>query len=375
MVERRIETSATPHVTVEVCRGRLTVRGDSERELRLLVHATEDEVGLEREGESFTLVIPADGTLICPPDTSLTVNRVLGNLRAECLDGTLALGTVHGNIGLHEVGPVALEEGMGNLVAHGVTGGLSAKDVKGNVRLQDVEGALTLKMVAGNLVGDDLRGGLDAEMVRGNVRLGPALGSGVTYDVRADGNLTVHLLPDADLRLALRARGRVQSVVPGLALETIDGESTATLGAGETAVTAEVGGNVTLRSAESGHPPDADSVLEDLGTRIEWQVDEAIAELAKRLERTLALAEAEPIRQRVEEASERARRTAEQAAERARLRAERAERRWRRASGEAPRGQPKPASDEERLRVLRMVEDGRLTPEQGAELLAALEGS
>jgi hypothetical protein len=99
-----------------------------------------------------------------------------------------------------------------------------------------------------------------------------------------------------------------------------------------------------------------------------------MTELATRLESGLARIDAEPIRRRVEEATEEARRKAEQAAERARMRAERAERRWRRASGERPRPEPKPASDEERLRVLRMLEEGRLTPEQASELLAALEG-
>ena len=37
-------------------------------------------------------------------------------------------------------------------------------------------------------------------------------------------------------------------------------------------------------------------------------------------------------------------------------------------------GKREPATDEERMRVLRMVEEGKITPEQAAELLAAVEG-
>ena len=73
-------------------------------------------------------------------------------------------------------------------------------------------------------------------------------------------------------------------------------------------------------------------------------------------------------------AAERARQTAGREAERARLRAERAERRWQRASGRRPRPKRESVTDEERMRVLRMVEEGKLSPEQAADLLAALEG-
>ena len=374
MFERSIETTATPHVTVDVCRGSLTVRGDGEDELRLLVWGMEEEVSIEGDEESLTVVIPADGTLICPAGASLTVDRVLGNLRVEGVTGALTLGGVHGNVSLRGVGPVALDEGLGNVIARDVLGDLAGGEVKGNARIHGLKGKATLKRVAGNLVADDLQGGLDVERGRGNALLGPTFASGATYRLQADGNLRVRLLPDASLRLALRAAGRVRSLVPDVTLETTDGETTGTLGDGEAALEAEVGGNVVLRAMEPGQAFEMGIDLEGLGARIEWQVNEAVAELATRLESSLALADSEPIRRRVDEATEQARRKAEQAAERARMRAERAERRWQRASGARTRPKPKPASDEERLRVLRMVEEGRLTPEQASDLLAALEG-
>ncbi|HUV90333.1 MAG TPA: hypothetical protein VMY80_11820, partial [Anaerolineae bacterium] len=68
------------------------------------------------------------------------------------------------------------------------------------------------------------------------------------------------------------------------------------------------------------------------------------------------------------------RRKAEQDAEQSRMWAERAERRWQRASGSRPRPKPEPVTDEERMRILRMVEEGKVTPEQAADLLAAMEG-
>ena len=375
MFERTMETSATPHVTIESCQGSLTVRGDAEREIRLLVLDEEEEMNLERQGETLALTIPADATLICPPQTTLTVEHVMGNLHVDGVTGPVAMGTVRGNVTLAEVGPVALGEGLGNLSARGVAGDMAADDLKGNARVRDVEGGVRLAQVAGNLIAEELQGGLEADSVRGNARLGPAFAPGATYRVRASGNLTLVLPAEANVRLTLRAAGRIRSDLLGLDLQTVDGETTGTLGAGGALVEADARGNVMLRPLEPGETFGIDASLDDLGARIEWQVNDAMAELATRLESSLGRWDPEPMRRKIQDATEQARRKAEQAAERARMRAERAERRWQRASGERPRPQPQPASDEERLRVLRMVEQGQLTPEQASDLLAALEGA
>jgi hypothetical protein len=369
-----MEVSATPHVTVEACEGSLTVRGEGDREIRLMVKAKEDEVRLEREGEKVTLTIPDDGTLVCPHGTVLTVERAKGNLYVEGITGSLTLATAHGNVTLEDVGTVASDKTLGNLRARGVAGDLIGQDVKGNARVREVQGQLLLHEVAGNLVVEELEGGLQAQKVRGNVRLGPPFAPGSTYRADASGNLTLLLPPDADVKLVLRTAGRVRSTLPGLSLETVGDETRGTLRAGASLVEANARGNLTLRPLEPGEALEGEAGLEQLGAQIEWQVSEAMAALTTRLESSLGRLDPEPIQRKVQEATEQARRKAEQAAERARMRAERAERRWRRASGERPRSRPEPASDEERLRVLRMVEEGRLTPEQASKLLAALDG-
>jgi hypothetical protein len=93
-----------------------------------------------------------------------------------------------------------------------------------------------------------------------------------------------------------------------------------------------------------------------------------------RLHESMGRIDSAEVRRRVERVAEKARRAAERETERVRLRAERAERRWRRASGRRARPRRTPATDEERMRVLRLVEEGKVTPEQAADLLSALEG-
>ncbi|MGD2165590.1 MAG: hypothetical protein PVH50_08670, partial [Anaerolineae bacterium] len=333
MFKRSVETSANPDVTVVAGMGSLQVRGESESEVRLQAREEADETSLQRDGDAVVISLGSDGTLICPRGAAVTIERILGNLNVDDLTGPLTVGTVHGNAMLVEVAAVTLDEALGNLGARGVAGDLVADEVKGNARVHGVSGCLTLGQVAGNLTTDGAQDGMDVERVRGNVRLGPVLTAGSSYRVSASGNLTLILPPEPNLRLALRAAGHVSSQIPGLRLETTDDETRAMLGGGKGVVEADVQGNVVLGSPEAAEPFAADGRLAELGAQIEWQVHEAMASLAARLESKLGGLDPELTRQRIERASEEARRKAEQAAERARMRAERAERRWQRASG------------------------------------------
>lgn len=373
MFERTIESSETPHVTVRECTGSLTVRGSGGRQITLLVRDGDEAVDLEQQAGGVTFSTAADTTLICPPGTALTVERVVGNLRVDGVQGPIDAGVVHGNATLRSVGPVSLGEVLGNLSAYEVSGNLKAGEVKGNARVRGVKERLTLSEVGGNLTVVEVAGGLDAGMVRGNAQLDPPFSAETHYHLNGNGNLTVRVPADASLRLAVRAGGTVHSGVPGFDIERQDGEIKGDLGGGSATLEADVRGNLSLRPAGADESFEADTGLQDLGAQIEWQVNEALARMATRLEANLGRLDAEAVTRRVERAGEEARRKAERAAEQARLRAERAERRWQRASGRGPRSQ-QVVTDEERLRVLRMVEDGKLTPEQASELLAALEG-
>jgi hypothetical protein len=391
MFKQTIETSATPHVTVAESMGNLVVRGSEEQRLSLRVQGSDEDVALEQVGETFTLTTRTNCLLSCPTATTLTIDAVQGNLQIEGVVGPIAVNVTHGNVQLRNVGPTAIEKTFGNLRVYQVTGNLSAQITRGNARIRQVAGTLSMSGVDGNLVVEELQEGLTVEQVRGNVRLGALFSPGQVHRLTASGNLTVYVPADASLQLDFQADGGVRSSLPQLSLEEADGRVHGVLGSGEASLRAEVGGYVSLRPVqpeevlEEGAPFDFVADLEGLGAQIEARITEAMAAMEVRLEESLGRIDSEQVRiqmeqakeqafRRTEQAAEKARRVAEREAERARLRAERAERRWRRASGQKARPRREPTTDEERMRVLRMVEEGKITPEQAAELLAALEG-
>ena len=392
MFKQTFETSATPHITVTECMDNLVVRGSEEQQVTIHLRGSTHDLDLDQVGETFTLAARADCLVTCPAATTLTVGSVHGNLKVEGVEGPVTADTTYGNVKLRSVGPAAVEQTYGNLTAHQVRGNLQTKTTVGNAKIYQVEGSVSTSRVDGNLVIEGLQGGLEAERVQGNVRLGSLFLPEQPYRLTADGNLTVYLPVEASLRLVIRASGGVRSGVPDLVLEEGDGEMRGVLGGGEANLEAQVGGHVSLRplgteegTTVEGMPLDFIADLEGLGTQIEVRIGEAMAEMEGRLAESLGHIDSEEIRLHAEQATERAlraagraaeraRRTADREAERARMRAERAERRWRRASGRRSTPKREPVTDEERMQILRMVEEGKVTPEQAAELLAALEG-
>ena len=392
MFKKTVETSATPHITITECKGNLVVRGSEDRRITLRLKGGPDDWTLEQQGEAFTLQARTGCHLTCPPDTTLAVDTVRGNLKVEGLAGPVTIRTVHGNASLRSVGPVALDQTFGNLRVHKVAGDLEAQTTRGNAHAQQVEGSISMGRVDGNLGVEDLQGGLAIDQVGGDVRLGALFAADRAYRLAANGNLVIQVPSNASLRLNLRAGGGVRSQVPRLVLEKTDEEVRGVLGSGEASLEADVAGDISVRPWETdqeaqveGMPWELVAEVEGLGRQIETHIASAMAEMETRLEESLGRIDSEQIHLQVERAreqalrtagraAERARQTAEREAERARLRAEQAERRWQRASGQRPRPKREPVTDDERMRVLRMVEEGRLSPEQAADLLAALEG-
>lgn len=391
MFRETVEVSATPHITFTGCLGDLVVRAVEGKQIDLRLQGTEDDLTMERAGESITLSARTGCILTCPPHTTLTLQSVHGDLKVRGVERPIVAGQIYGDVILRDVGPTALETVYGDLVARQVMGDLKVEVLQGDARIRQVDGRLRMDRVGGDLRAEELMGGLEAPGVGADVRLGPPFSPGATYRLQAGSDLRIYLPDDASLRMVLRAGGRIRSRIPDIPLEERAATAEITLGAGEATLEAEVGGHVYLSPWDRGTAPPEDlefdfaADLEGLGSLIELRIAEAMAEMQTRLEDSLGRVDGEAIQRRVEratekmqwkteKAAEKARLKMEREAERARLQAERAERRWRRFSGEREAEPERPVSDEERLRVLRMVEQGQISPDEAADLLAALEG-
>ncbi len=360
------------------------------------------------------------------------VAEVYGNLKADAAASLRVVGTVYGNAVLRAVPNADLQNVRGNLVAKTsdrlrasrvsgdlqakeISGGLDADQVGGNIVLKGVGGAVTLDQVAGNLVAKDLTGGAKVPKIGGNLVWNGELGTGCTYHFNARGNAMLRLSDEASAHVTLRAKGSILSSAT-LADEKRDGNTlTGTLGDGGAEIVVEAGGNIRLggdgpairielgedifRQAEEGlRAVD----LEAIGRQVSEEMEAAMSRLQVKLEsvdweriglQTQQAVERamEKMRWNMDRMVERAARhqeRLERKAERAAHRLERLELRQQRREGRQEAGElevevwpneeaaepmePGPDLDEERLSILRMVEQGTITPEDAEMLLDAL---
>jgi len=362
------------------------------------------------------------------------IAEVYGNLKAKAVTSLRLVGTVYGEAGLKAVQAADLQNVRGNLQAREVerlrvsrVGGnlqareightLDADQVGGNALLKGAGGVVTLNQVAGNLVAKDLIGGAKVARVGGNLVLNGDLGTGCTYHFQADGNAVLRLTEEASAHLTLSARGQMLSAMTLADEEREEGRLSGTLGDGGAEIVVEAKGNVLLGGVgpaigvglgeeiarqveESLHAVD----LEAIGQQVSKEMEQAMSRLQVKLEgmdwdrigyrtheaveRAMERMQRDVDRLAKKEArhQERLRRMAEKEARLQEKLGRKAQRRahhrprpevtveiedWG-GESEAEPIKPEPSLDEERLSILKMVEQGQITPEDAEMLLVAL---
>lgn len=417
MSKQRISTSLAPEVEVERIGGSLQVKGWDEAEV--VVQADPDILHLEEQDDAVRLSCDGDCEIRLPSGASLHVGEVAGEARLRFLEDSLAVDTVHGSLFLRNVAETRVETVHGEVMARGIAGDLAIGAVHGNLILRDLQGALAIEAVMGNLDLRDVEGDIRAAC-EGNARLRLSSISGGRYEIQAAGNIHCRIPEDASLRLEIRSAGEMISLkLPGGSQVYRQENFSQVLGSGEAILEIAAGGSVYLSVREAGgeedEPPAGfegfsrlpDDLGEKIGRQVEAQIEaqmemmnrqlnEQMAHLNAAIDRAgLSAEESERIIQRARERSERAAAQAQEKVRRAqeqierkiestRRREEQRNQSWGARFGRGafhvnfpptPPVPPKEAvSNEERLVILRMLEQKKISLEDAEQLLAALEG-
>lgn len=387
---QRFEVSNTPHLTV-TCHGDLDISGGREGEVAIKAYGHEEDLEVLREGERLTVTARARCKIGCPQGTTLTLQEVHGDLRVRRLDGPVAAEKVQGGAVLKDVGPTAITLTQGDVRAHSVRGDLRLDTVQGDLAVRGVEGLLSSDTVGGDLRASYLEGGLQAT-VGGDGSLTTDFIPGCEYRLTTGGDATVKFPPQASARVQVSAGGDIRHKVDWVEVREDSGTLSGRVGEGEANVVINAGGDVSFRGkSDSGAfvfnfavDDDLDIELASMAEDIERSIQAHMARMNAQLEAQLGRIDHEAIRLKAERAAEKVRRKALRAAERARLKAEREQRRWERMSARRPARPTRspiahhrtadPITDQERLMVLQMVQEGKITADEAARLLEAMEG-
>ncbi|MGC8873023.1 MAG: SHOCT-like domain-containing protein [Chloroflexia bacterium] len=351
------------------------------------------------------------------------LGSVDGDVSIASAKQVLSTAYVRGDVVLREVGRTELQEVGedltvrdaaslqaihvgGDLTATGVSGTVSLRQVHGDAVLQNIAGPVEIGLVAGDLVARDLRGDLLVVRVDGDASLHIPFQEGRQYRVSAEGDITVRYPEGTSARFFLQAHSWELPRAGSFRVETQEeGRVVVQVGEGGPDVHLASDSEVALASLASNWEQTFEDFTrqmerwaEELRRKLEqadWQkvgreVEEATARIAQVVESRLREIDLERIGEGVHEAAERAKsvdwekigrkveRAARQSAEWVQASLRRLQERLQQQSSQAaetPASQPHegPVRDDERMAVLRMLEEGRLTAEEAAALLDALE--
>lgn len=362
------------------------------------------------EGETVRFANATAERILVPDGLSVTAREALGDLRVQGLSGAISLEAVRGDLRLEALaGPVLLARADADIRAEGVaelrilgrchgdlrfiaggrlsveavdgdlrvsnaigaqvgrlhgdlwieklSGDLTIEQADGDARLNEIQGPALVGTLSGNLRGQRLTGGLVASQVQGDGMLSGPFDPGSEYSLSADGDVYLVLPADADVRLAVRASGRIRSAVTLTPATDGAASFSATLGQGASRITVACHGDLRIHQEGGGkagrwerrtrRSDDAFAELSNLGDRIRQQVTASLASAGINME------------------------TGETSWG------------WERKRGgrgpmpPMPPERPKPPAPprvptEEQLTILKLVEEGRITPEEADKLLKAL---
>lgn len=364
-MSRMISAGTSPRVVVDRVGGDISVVGWEGSEI--LIKADDDEINVEQNGDEVRLQCEDDLSLRLPKAATLSFNLIEGDASIRGASGDIAIRTINGDLSMREVGSVSIEAANSDFSLRGARGNLYVKNASGDISLRDVDGNVNIESVADDLA---LRG------VRGNVKVNVGEDVVVYLEPRDDGEYLVTAGDDILLVLPSQANATVTMQGdeinvewPGIENDPEATDRVVTLGNGSAKIVLSAGGDVRLTN-QANAAESADEFGNFAGLNFDW------SGFGDRISR------------QVEQATARAAKRAEEAARRAERHVERHARRW---TGRVnfgpgwdfgpkgvptPPGAPKadPVSDEERLAILKMLQEKKITAEQAEQLLKALEG-
>ena len=360
---RSIHVGSSPQIIINSVSGDLSIIGWDGEDMLI---KSDEEARVEQRNGAIHLSSDDDLFLRIPMGALLLLKTVDGDVAIRGVMGDIELKAVGGDLSIREAGSIAIETVEGDFNLRGAKKSLYVKNAHGDVSIREVEGSITLDSVADDLA---LRG------ARGNIKVNVGEDVVVYLEPKPDGEYSITAGDDILLVLRNNANAtltmssdRINVDWPGIKDED-ETERVVTLGNGSAKISLKAGSKIRVsNNAEAGES--AEEFGNFAGLNFDWS---GFGErISKRVEQATARAT-----RRVEEAARRAERHAERQAGRFARHAKHGPWNWDFGPKGVPNPPPhpsEPVSEDERMAILKMLAEKKITAEQAEQLLAALEG-
>ena len=361
-MSNRLAVGPSPQIIIELVEGDLRLVGWENEEV-LAKTELEEDLTIKQKQDRLKLSSRNDLFLNVPKASKVQVLKVNGDMSVRGVAGDMDVEAVNGDLAMRDVGSVKLGTVQADLSLRRAKGHIHVRSVGGDASLRDLEGDLSLDSVSDDLALRGVGGNLKVD-VNGDIVLQLVPHPEKEYKITAGDDIMLLLPPEANATLKIHAE-KIKLEWPGI--EPQDGTSrVVSLGEGAAKVKLDAGGDVVVTNRVDA-VESADEYGNFAGMMFDW--GGFGRDLGERISR------------RAQEAAERAARKVEAAGRRAGRDMRRGSRgsmevgRWK---WDIPSGSASipysPVSDEERMTILRMLAEKKITAEEAESLLAALDG-
>ncbi len=325
---------------------------------------------------SGTLVVEADDSILisAPKNVVLVLQEIRGNCTVFGKFDQLTIEKVGGNLEISEGQDIKVEVVGGNCVLGTIDGSMVVEKVGGNLLAQSLLGTVLFEKVGGNLY---LNGRLSnfSCTVGGNAKVICDSLIGTENEIRAGGNIKMSLQPEMNFVLKARAGAQLNIKLGQNEDKGLSRSIEKTYGTGGPTLLLKAGGNLKLSDHEQIAKKDYQPKPFD---------DEAWADLEERVENSLgsnAMFDLSYFSNLEKEINEEVTEKTKYAQERIQAAMEKMNIKFQAFnpevvfSGKVNRKQDKPTgvSDEERMMILKMLQDKKITAEEADHLLQILD--
>jgi hypothetical protein len=366
-------------VVLQVIGGDLRLRGRPGD--RLTVDG--DNPSVEQIGENQPYVVRCGGDvrIIVPEDVSVSVQNVGGDAKLTDMVGALDIKSVGGDLVVRNAQDVQIKAIGGDLRIKRAEGNVTIENIGADATIREVDGAVWIAQAGADLYVRNVEGGCVAENVGADLVLNVDFLPGIDYRFGVGGDVLCRVQPDADVRFLLPADVEVQLDVAADLREEGDHQQVIVVGEGSATVHITRAQSLRLVGEEEDY-------MLSLGVQIEEELEARMSTLEEKLSQQLAglderiQAKSEQFATHAEKIARKAEREAERAAEQIRRNLDRQLKRKRDAgprrmrftvSDSAASRRTDPVSEQERLMILQMVRDNKISIEEAERLLSALD--
>ena len=360
-MSKRISVGSQPKVKIESVEGDLHLVGWDNDEI--LVRNEDDVVTFQQNGDEVNINCQDDLAINVPKNSEVHILVVNGDMSVRGLAGDFEADAVNGDVAIRDAGEVILGAVESDFSLRGARGDVHVKSVGGDASLREVNGSLTLDSVADDLairgVGGNLKVDVDADVV---VHLEPKPGQ--EYSVVAGDDIMLILPESANATLTLSG-DKINVHLPNVQPED-SASRVVMLGDGSAQIKLNAGGDVLVTNRQDA-PESADEFGNFAGMMFDWgswgrEIGQEWGNIGREW--------GDRISRQAQEAAQRVERKVRHAAHRRNARMK-----WTWDFDNMPKAPKRePVSEEERMTILRMLAEKKITSEEAEQLLSALEG-